>query len=339
MLTSGGLHYLNASYNSVKNQKSTTLEYDIQIIVNTTNDEYYDKVIKMYPDAIRTESNGAPGKGHNSVIDHFESCDGKYDYLMMLDGDDFMYPYALSKLEHVLNYNPDAVFLPFTDMIDTTYPDNQLSFPVKSKAYIRYNNFVPDMFELWKDTKKSPFANNIRFVNTPGRIMLLSRNALNMKIRYSETVKWYDDLYPMLQLMEYNMIDPSYKIFGLIDYDIMLYNRLNEESASSKFIKDSDRNYENEERVFRKIIKNKFLSIRDWNLNALKFLRSDVSSELSISDKYDFCSKLVEDLDLPDIDIRKDNINMFRQFAVNLGNKKLTQFYTYTSPDGGSSSS
>ena len=76
------------------------------IIVNTLDSTYYEKVVtlceslnlnKFIKKIIQTKSNGKPGMGHNSVIKSF--CKNDYNYLLMIDGDDFLYPYALFNLQ------------------------------------------------------------------------------------------------------------------------------------------------------------------------------------------------------------------------------------------------
>jgi hypothetical protein len=51
---------------------------------------------------IRTESNGYPGKGHNSVLSIFRA-ENRYENLIMLDGDDFLFPHALERINNVKN--------------------------------------------------------------------------------------------------------------------------------------------------------------------------------------------------------------------------------------------
>ena len=63
--------------------------------MNSLNPEYYNNVCEEFKDIdveiIETESNGRPGKGHNSVINIFKNRI-QYDSMLLLDGDDFLYP-------------------------------------------------------------------------------------------------------------------------------------------------------------------------------------------------------------------------------------------------------
>ena len=113
ILTSNSLELLNLSIYSAINQSFKN--YDIHIIVNSTNTNYYNKVIELCNNnyknkitkIINTESNGKPGKGHNSVINEFKKTN--YTYLIILDGDDFLYPYCLERLDNIITKDIDII--------------------------------------------------------------------------------------------------------------------------------------------------------------------------------------------------------------------------------------
>jgi len=77
ILTSSNEKLLKISYESALNQNNHNLDYTIIIIVNSLNPEYYNNVCEEFKDIdveiIETESNGRPGKGHNSVINIFKN--------------------------------------------------------------------------------------------------------------------------------------------------------------------------------------------------------------------------------------------------------------------------
>ena len=102
ILTSSNEKLLKVSYESALNQNNHNLDYTILIVVNSLNWEYYKNVCDEFKDTnveiIETQSNGKPGMGHNSVINIFKKRI-QYDYLLLLDGDDFLYPSALEQLE------------------------------------------------------------------------------------------------------------------------------------------------------------------------------------------------------------------------------------------------
>ena len=75
LLSSSNEKLLKLSYETVINQKNHDLDYDIIIVVNSLNVDYYNDVCKEFADydieIIETESNGKPGKGHNSLFNVF----------------------------------------------------------------------------------------------------------------------------------------------------------------------------------------------------------------------------------------------------------------------------
>ena len=46
--------------------------------------------------------------GHNSLINIFKNND-YFDYLLPIDGDDFLYPFSLHQLNKILIHKPDIV--------------------------------------------------------------------------------------------------------------------------------------------------------------------------------------------------------------------------------------
>ena len=103
LLTSSGIEFLIESVNSFRNQKGLGSDKDkfkLIIVVNTLNNDYYNLVMEKFKgdiEVIRTESNGKPGKGHNSLLELFKNKI-EFDYLIPIDGDDFLYPFALKRL-------------------------------------------------------------------------------------------------------------------------------------------------------------------------------------------------------------------------------------------------
>ena len=104
ILTSNKLDKLERCLQSAYQQATPS---DIVVIINTQNDDYVKKAEKLCQKycvkSIVTESNGKPGKGKNAVIKYFLSTE--YQYLLPVDGDDFLLPNALSILSNVANNN------------------------------------------------------------------------------------------------------------------------------------------------------------------------------------------------------------------------------------------
>ena len=101
ILTNNNEKLLKVVYNTVLKQKNHNFTYNIIIVVNSLNQNYYHDVSKEFEnidvEIIETKSNGRPGMGHNSCINLFK-IRKEYNYMIMIDGDDFLYPYALNQL-------------------------------------------------------------------------------------------------------------------------------------------------------------------------------------------------------------------------------------------------
>lgn len=78
------------------------------VVINTLDKEYEQKAFQWCYDnkitAVITESNGKPGKGKNAVLDHFLESD--YEYMVQIDGDDFLQPHGVNLYSWVSENNP-----------------------------------------------------------------------------------------------------------------------------------------------------------------------------------------------------------------------------------------
>ena len=104
VLTSGNLKLLGRALHSLESQDN------VVIIVNTLDDDFFaelnrSEISTVYP-IVRTESNGLPGKGHQSVLDYFLTTD--YTHLIKIDGDDFLLPGGHTAIRHTLCAKPDV---------------------------------------------------------------------------------------------------------------------------------------------------------------------------------------------------------------------------------------
>jgi predicted O-methyltransferase YrrM len=325
LLSSSGLHFLKESYKSVKNQLPVKFKYDIVIIINTLNDEYYkqvknDKLLKTAK-IIRTESNGYPGKGHNSARKYFKKNKKRYDYLFTIDGDDFLYNWAFQRLEHYLKYKPDVLCLMFHDRLHIQ-SNNTIQFTI-------HNNI--NSKKLWYTVKSnSPFNNPIYECDTPGRIILYSQNSLKEIIKYDENVTLYDDYYPFIQILEYSVLN-KLKIFNICDSDIYIYNKINNNSASSTFFKDKSK-FENEEKIFKKSLENKFLAIKDFDLTKIPVLQLD---QIDNKRKTQICNILINNFNtLITPSSASIKLNLTKKYLNELTKNIDTEIGEYFTPQG-----
>ena len=75
--------------NSVVDQEYHPFEWDLKVVCNTNDDDYYNGIKGAVKDfeVVKTKSNGGNGMGHNSVLDLYKSLYKKEDYthLIMID--------------------------------------------------------------------------------------------------------------------------------------------------------------------------------------------------------------------------------------------------------------
>lgn len=133
LLTSHRLDKLKRLIQTVREQYRTP-EIDLHpvIVVNTLDDNYYQEVLKAqlgYP-VVRTESNGKPGKGKNSVAELFLGTD--CDFMTQFDGDDLLYPtYLRSIWNHVKHFpSLDVLGIIPLDIVKTRSTGLGYEFPV-----------------------------------------------------------------------------------------------------------------------------------------------------------------------------------------------------------------
>ena len=328
ILTSSREDLCKICYYSVLKQINHDIDFDIHIIVNSTKKDYIDiikeKFNRLNVQIIETESNGSPGMGHNSVIKHFK-MNHKYDYLILVDGDDFLYPLAFSRLEYYLKYKPDLLFICFHDLIKTTNEETNKTPHklVNNKYYLNYH-INKLTLPCWYTQKGiNPFDFNVNKLNTPARPFLFSRKSVYEDIYYDENLKLYDDYIVFIKAFELSQLN-RLNVYGMVDTDLYIYNKINDETASVRY-NSENRDYENEN--FQKSICKKYLSIRDWDLKKFKLLslgQFDNQDEIDI--KFKFNDWLAAQLKLETITDGKDNTHLIIEFS---NQNNLPHLYNY----------
>lgn len=304
---------------------------DIVVIVNSTNPHHLEDVRSQMPPGTNiqeTESNGKPGKGHNSVLRYFQQHP-EYDYLVMVDGDDFLYPRALSRLEHYLKYEPDILFIAFQDILmPGLYPkDSNIPFiTFRNKCCLSYNVEAVTVGE-WHQIKgaTNPFNRDINNMNTYARPFVFSRGSLNQDIYYDENATLYDDFIVFLKAFELDNLH-KLKCFAAIDTNMYLYNSTSLDAATKRYFSPENepaRKKENEN--YQASIKNRFLTLKRWNLTKFPLLELGQNSE---HDDFIVKCKFVDDLAskirLQCMVPQRDNIDLILQHCKEVGN---TVFY------------
>jgi len=257
ILCSSNVRLLKETFLSVLNQLEYD-DYEIMIIVNTLNEEFYQDVMYEFGKnnytklrkIIRTESNGSPGKGHNSVLKTFYR-DCRYDNLIMLDGDDFLFPNAIQRINNVrIAENSDVICL---------YGNTKIK--INNANYHKVKNQPPksdNTYKLNLDYNVEECM-NINSLNeefnttlaTPGRLLCVNRKILSKYIQlYDERMYIYDDFMTTVLLYKEDK-NPAFTITHLSDPYIYLYNAVNEESVSYKYTSSFENDYNKNDNKYK----------------------------------------------------------------------------------------
>jgi len=121
------------------------------VVINSTDDVYIAKAYEWCReegiDVTITESNGKPGKGKNSVLQHFLASE--CEYMVQIDGDDFLQPHGVNVYNWVSENNPpDGIQLVYGNTwSDHSNPAELYGVHPWRKNYL---NWVKDTFPLEK---------------------------------------------------------------------------------------------------------------------------------------------------------------------------------------------
>jgi hypothetical protein len=230
ILTSGKLEKLQRCIDSALLQVTSS---EIVVIINTLDEQYENLasalVEKNGLKYVITESNGSPGKGKNALIKYFLSTDSTH--VIPIDGDDYIYPDAISKLkELIVSSNSDVLGL-INGLCKL--PDSLVTFPEMFSSSYYLSKFRENVDP--KNSKRFDYhTQKIREVsiehnNFFNRFVIVSRNAAE-KIQYDEHLHAAEDVKQGLFLkllhqegtIKYSLIDRQ---------DIYLYDRTNDESV------------------------------------------------------------------------------------------------------------
>jgi glycosyltransferase involved in cell wall biosynthesis len=311
ILTSYDIELLKRAIESVKNQYKINIEYDTKIIVNTLKEGYYEQVKELYEneyEVIETESNGSPGKGHNSVLNLFEKYT-QYSHLITIDGDDLFYPCAFQQLVKAIDSNVDILHLMINDYVSFIKKEIR---HVDLKGKFRLYSSFDDEQNWWNSIKvKNPLKNPIHVCKTPARIIFCSRKIFdtNIKITYDEECTLYDDYIAFLSLCE-NYFENKLNVVATSNSYIYCYNAVNPESASRRFKKEKEESiiFKEKAKKYSKTLES-FGTEDNWNLKKLKFQKFGKPDNFNLQKKKIFCNKHVID------------------FEIEFKNKKADKFY------------
>jgi cellulose synthase/poly-beta-1,6-N-acetylglucosamine synthase-like glycosyltransferase len=194
LLTSRDVEKLKRCIESVLPQTS-----DVVVVCNTLDFSFVEQarsVAEEYNvEFLVTESNGTPAKGKNSVLEYFNTTD--YTHLMQIDGDDYIMPDAIEKINSIVEQNPEV------DVIGITH--NYMLF--QGKEYTLRDFFrSQEIYEFAGAVEKGHQINLFslgKFMASTlnfNRMVLYSKKATNsfkfdLEFHGSEDVVAYFELY------------------------------------------------------------------------------------------------------------------------------------------------
>jgi len=246
--------------------------------VNTLDEVFYQDVIREFgynkhdklKKIIRTESNGFPGKGHNSVLDIFYK-NYKYDYLIKLDGDDFLFPTAIERINNVqVTENSDVISLLGNCSVINTGFNYSKEYKRDPDTNIRVMDYKIQMgFEIKEVGNIMQIDESINTLDggTPMRLLCLNRKILDKykKLYNEDMFKCVDIEYCVIFYRE--LYEPNYKITHLTDPYVYLYNGINENSVTTKH-DNVEFAYYNDERIRNGLLQKYQLS--DYRISEIK---------------------------------------------------------------------
>ena len=297
ILCSSNVRLLKESFLSVINQNDFD-DYEIMIIVNTLNEEFYQDIMYEFGKnnytklrkIIRTESNGSPGKGHNSVLNIFYK-DYRYDNLIMLDGDDFLFPNAIQRINNIrASENSDVISLYGNTKIVTNNANYRKLKNLNNSSNGTYNlQFHYNVDECKNITSLTNEFNTT--LATPGRLIYINRKLLSKYIQlYDERMYIYDDFMTTVLLYKEDK-NPQFNITHLYDSYIYLYNAVNEDSVSYKYTDET--NYAKNDNKYKRDLIQTHLDKYNITDTIIKPYSTIVNDTINIQDMHTFHKKMI----------------------------------------------
>ena len=189
ILTSRDIDKFQRCLNSVISQT------ECLVICNTLDNDYAKKVETTCSTQpvryIRTESTGWPSGGKQTVLDHFNKTD--YDYLFLIEGDDFIYPNTLEILNAMVEKHHPMDILALTNQ--EVLMGELMTMKEWRSSKLFDDRMKPELEKLPMDTVRSFLENTQTAIDITGdginRIVLYSKKGA--QIKYDTNVKSGDD--------------------------------------------------------------------------------------------------------------------------------------------------
>jgi hypothetical protein len=240
ILTSKQLPLLQRAVSSLTEWQlpAPLVKLHVRIVVNTLNTDYASEVKAAFPgmDVAVTESNGKPGKGHNSLIEEFRKSADSFDYAVFLDGDDGYYPCALQQLTKVFESRVDVLGIMTNDKVMGPW-DPESDACVGLDARFALKTFGDMERHWWRmQPRENPFVKPIYECNTPVRILALSKAALGyaVQIKYCEDADLFDDFLAYMYFLDIAR-RKEMEVRVLSNTYLYIYTALNDNNATHAY--------------------------------------------------------------------------------------------------------
>jgi hypothetical protein len=296
ILTSGAPELARLCYDSIAAQQQHELECDVIVVVNSLDPGHESAVRRVMlgtrAEIVTTPSNGMPGMGHNSVISLFRERT-EYDYLVPMDGDDFLYPCAFHQLEKLLQSAPHCIGLQTLDNL--TREDSTTRWLALERGW-KLLSWFDDQENWWRRFSiPNPFQTPPEQWVAPARPVIISREALNFipEAPYAEDMPYLEDLVCFLKICEAYYPHPQeFRLVFTSNTYIYLTNDMYTGRASKKKI-----DYQFVRERFSHHVEGRFPYMKQWQLGALPHANVTNPEWFRTADKIAFANRMTKILD------------------------------------------
>jgi tetratricopeptide (TPR) repeat protein len=289
ILTSSEAGILEVCLQSITRQKYTQdlkqiVTFHPVIIVNTLNPDYAETVRQRFGvynvPIIETESNGRPGKGHNSEIDYFK-IHQEYDWILPVDGDDVLYPTAFMQLAKIIPENKFDVLL-FLGLDIVKWNARPGNIAITKGVYL--NTIYSQTNLLETEIINNPFAcKSIDKLTCPVRMCLLNRAAASSQkpsVSWDEDSVMLEDYPPFLAVFQHHLLG-SLRLAATSNRYLYLYNQLTDKNVTTSFIQDvitDKERLENATNIFHRSLEQFDIVRNNWEtIRNIPFLSMEIA--------------------------------------------------------------
>jgi hypothetical protein len=227
---------------------------------NTLSDEYRESVASLseaFPtwDFHATVSNGKPGKGKNASLDLFNEHYQEYDYLLLMDGDDFLYPCALQHINRVVSRTKcDVLGLQTNDILDKlVYPNTSKIDLMLGEEFVHLYSWFERQYNIYSLPEQRYRVDRVNQKlgthSTPDRIILFTHRAATL-LHCSEQLPVYED-YILSLNAQAAYVRGQLSYFNTSSTCIYIYDKTGETSTCKQYDKDVKGDWAAHDQMFK----------------------------------------------------------------------------------------